>query len=70
MAQEEKNAPVILRRRQVQARIGLGRSTIYQRMADGSFPKPVSLGARAVGWLEAEIDAWLSAQIELSRRPG
>lgn len=58
----------ILRLPTVKARTGLSRSTIYQRVAQGSFPKPVNLGARAVGWIDAEIDAWLSAQIERSRK--
>ena len=62
------NSTSILRLPIVKARTGLSRSTIYQRVADGNFPKPVNLGARAVGWLEAEIDAWLSAQVERSRK--
>lgn len=60
-------ASTILRLPTVRARTGLSRSTIYMRVADGNFPKPVNLGARAVGWLEAEIDAWLEAQIKRSR---
>jgi len=32
------------------------------------FPKPVSLGGRAVGWVEAEIDDWLNQQIEANRK--
>lgn len=52
----------ILRRKQVEARTGLSRSTIYARMAENSFPRPVNLGGgRAVGWLESEIDYWLEA---------
>ena len=60
---------VILRLPTVKARTGLSRSTIYLRMSDGNFPKPVSLGkcARAVGWIEAEINAWLDQQIKASR---
>lgn len=54
----------ILRRKQVEARTGLSRSTIYARMAENSFPRPVNLGGgRAVGWLEAEINTWLEACI-------
>ena len=54
----------ILRRKQVETRTGLSRSTIYARMAENSFPRPVNLGGgRAVGWLESEIDAWLEACI-------
>ena len=68
MAQEVLTKTVILRRKQVEARIGLARSTIYQRIAAGTFPKPVFLGARAVGWIEAEIEFWLSTQIKQSRK--
>ena len=61
-------AHMILRLPAVKARTGLSRSTIYLRAAEGKFPKPVSLGARAIGWIDAEVDAWLSGQIEVSRR--
>lgn len=61
-------ADSILRLPCVKARTGLSRSTIYHRIAQGMFPKPVNLGVRAVGWIEAEIDAWLTAQIERSRK--
>ena len=57
----------ILRLPVVKARTGLSRSTIYLRVSQGRFPSPVSLGGRAVGWIEAEVDAWLTAQIESSR---
>jgi prophage regulatory protein len=61
------NALTILRRKQVEARVGLSRSTIYQRIADGTFPNSVNLGGRAVGWLESEIDNWLAQRVEASR---
>ena len=57
----------ILRLPAVKATTGLSRSTIYLRIAEGTFPKPVSLGARAVGWIEAEVQQWLAGQIEKSR---
>ena len=57
----------ILRRKQVEARTGLSRSTIYERIKEGTFPAPISLGARAVGWLESDIDLWLAARIQKSR---
>ena len=57
----------ILRRHDVENRTGLSRSTIYLRVKEGTFPKPVKLGARAVGWLESEIDGWLNQRIEQSR---
>ena len=58
----------ILRRPEVEARTGLSRSTIYLKVAQGTFPRPISLGPRAVGWIAEEIDAWLQQQFTLSRR--
>jgi len=54
----------ILRRKQVEARTGLSRSTIYIRIQEGTFPRPINIGVRAVGWLEHEIDQWLAACTE------
>ena len=51
--------PKILRRAQLEERLGLSRSAIYQMMAEGEFPRPIKLGRRAVGWPEHEIQAWL-----------
>jgi prophage regulatory protein len=59
----------ILRLPDVKKSTGLSRSTIYLRIAQGTFPKAVCLGGRAVGWLEAEIQEWLQQQIEASRKP-
>ena len=64
MAQTNQEKLIILRRNQVEDRTGLSRSTIYLRIQEGTFPRPISLGARAVGWLEHEIEAWLVACIE------
>lgn len=69
MSIQNQNTLNILRRKQVESRTGLSRSTIYARIAEGSFPRPIDLGGgRAVGWLEAEINAWLQARIESSRK--
>lgn len=68
MAATSSTAPSILRRKQVEARTGLSRSTIYDRIKAGTFPAPISLGAKAVGWIESEIDAWLNARIQASRK--
>ena len=73
MASKPQHVPTtisILRRPEVEARTGLSRSTIYLKVAQGSFPKPVSLGPRAVGWVAAEIDAWLEKQVAISRAAG
>lgn len=60
----------ILRLPTVKARTGLSRSTIYLRITEGSFPPPISLGGRAVGWIEAEVNDWLTRRIEASRKAG
>jgi prophage regulatory protein len=65
MANNNQEKLSILRRKQVEKRTGLSRSTIYLRIQEGTFPKPIKLGARAVGWLENEIEAWLAALMEI-----
>jgi prophage regulatory protein len=40
---------------------GMSRSTIYARMAEGGFPAPKKLGARAVGWIASQVDAFIAA---------
>ena len=60
-------ATTILRLPEVKAQTGLSRSTIYSRVKNNSFPSPISLGPRSVGWVEAEIQEWLQEQIRLSR---
>ena len=49
--------------------VGLSKSTIYKRIADGSFPPPISLGERAVGWVDSAIDDWVKDRIEESQQP-
>ncbi len=58
---------IILRLPAVKTRTGLSRSTIYLRVSECLFPKPINLGARAVGWLESEIDGWLASRVKESR---
>ncbi|WP_175771596.1 helix-turn-helix transcriptional regulator [Burkholderia ambifaria] len=43
-------------------RVGLSKSEIYRRIQAGTFPKPIPLGARAVGWLESDINTWIDTQ--------
>ena len=67
MAEDFKAAPSIIRRKMVEGRTGLSRSTIYQRIKDGTFPPPISLGAKAVGWLQSDIDDWIAERVQSSR---
>lgn len=57
----------IIRIGQVRAKIGRGTSWIYDKMGRGEFPRPVRLGtddrAKAVGWIESEIDEWIEQRI-------
>lgn len=57
----------ILRLPAVKKYTGLSRSTIYLRIAQGDFPKPISLGGRSIGWIEIEIEEWLSNKIAQNR---
>ena len=62
--------PRILRRQLVEAQTGLSRSKIYDLVAREEFPRPVKIGARAVGWIEADIAAWINEKIEAAKREG
>ncbi len=54
----------ILRLGAVLDRTGLGRSTLYSMVKTGHFPPQVSLGLRAVGWLEADVEAWIRQRVQ------
>ena len=56
----------VLRRDEVEKTTGLSRSTIYELMRRGEFPRPIKLSARAVGWLSSDIDGWLRTRREHS----
>ena len=70
MERRTKPPTRFLRLPEVMARTRLSRSTIYVRLAAGCFPQPVSLGGRAVGWIEAEVDEWVRERIAESRFEG
>lgn len=52
----------ILRLPEVLSRTGLGRSSVYEYERLGKFPKRVRLGARAIGWHQSDIEAWMAAR--------
>jgi prophage regulatory protein len=56
--------PTLLRLREVKQRTGLSRTTIYASEGKGKFPRRVVIGPRAVAWVEAEIDQWITDRIE------
>lgn len=53
----------IWRLKKVMEKTGLGRSSIYKRVGEDAFPKPVSLGDRAVGWVASEVEEWIVARV-------
>jgi prophage regulatory protein len=61
----------VLRRKAVEAKTGHSASTIYEKMTTGEFPRPIKLGARAVGWIEEEVETYIETRIaERDRDPG
>lgn len=55
---------MILRLPVVAARTGLSRTTIYRKVRLGQFPRPRQLSIQCVGWIEADIEAWIRARLE------
>lgn len=66
MAEKLRIALAILRLKQVKARTGRSRSSIYADVKAGQFPSPINIGRRAVGWPENEVEDWI-AEIQQSR---
>lgn len=60
-------SPRILRMPEVEARTGLSRRSIQALVRKGTFPQPIRLSRRAIGWLESEVNAWLLERIARSR---
>jgi prophage regulatory protein len=58
----------ILRLPEVIQRTGLSKSSIYAFVSEGTFPQSISLGARAVGWSESELNSWIEQRIADSQR--
>ncbi|GAA5647894.1 helix-turn-helix transcriptional regulator [Vibrio proteolyticus] len=63
MTEQVKTTRRLMRMIEVIRMTGLSRSSIYDRMNAGQFPKSVSLGCRSVAWVEAEVDDWVENQI-------
>ena len=58
----DMNEPELLRRSEVEARLGVSRSWIYSEMRAGRFPEPVRIGTRAVRWRVADLDEWAAGR--------
>lgn len=53
----------IIRLNEVINRTGLGKTSLYKFIKAKTFPQPIALGERAVGWVESEVDQWITARI-------
>ena len=56
-----------IRLSQVRSITGLSKSTIYARIAEGTFPKQIPLGPRLVVWVESNIQKWIAEQVSAAR---
>ncbi|ARL11083.1 hypothetical protein BOC45_10505 [Burkholderia pseudomallei] len=57
----------VLRMRSLTDRVGLSKSEIYRRVAAGRFPQSVKLGPKSVGWLESDVDAWITSMQDAAK---
>ena len=57
----------LLRLPEVKASTGLSKSSIYARIAEGTFPRQIPLGPRLVVWVEADIQNWINEQVLTAR---
>ncbi|MCY0562394.1 AlpA family transcriptional regulator [Klebsiella pneumoniae] len=61
------NSDRFLSLRQVEDKIGFGKSWIYRQIQLQQFPPSIRLTRRHVAWLESEVDAWIQQRIRLTR---
>ena len=52
----------LLDRHEVEGMVKMPRSTLYESMANGNFPKPIQVGKRSVRWFEDEVVAWMESR--------
>jgi len=53
----------LIKLKEVMTKTSLGHSSIYKFIAEGSFPKQVSLGTKSVAWVESEVDEWIEEKV-------
>ena len=63
----KKASEQLLRLPQVKSITGLSKSTIYSRIAEGTFPKQIPIGPRLVVWVESDIQHWIAEQVAAAR---
>jgi prophage regulatory protein len=58
----------LLRRREVEREVGLSRSSIYDYMRRGAFPRPINIAPHTVRWIASEIEAWKAGKSATNQR--
>lgn len=64
---ERNEKPSLITAKEALKRVQRSKSWLYKRLADGEFPKPVRVGARAISFVESEVTDWINAQIDATR---
>ncbi|MGL5289311.1 MAG: helix-turn-helix transcriptional regulator [Aeromonas sp.] len=69
MKQVTATAPEMrfIRMKEVCAKVGLAKSTLWELVARGQFPQKVYLGERTIAFIESEVDAWMAERIAARR---
>lgn len=68
LSKEQKLENVrLIRRKEVQAKTGLGASSIYAMMQQGTFPKAIHISQRRVAWIESDVDKWIAERVATHR---
>jgi prophage regulatory protein len=61
----ESKHELILKKPSVLNMVGMSAPTLWRRVKDKSFPQPISLGGRSVGWLQSEVNEWIKTRVDL-----
>lgn len=64
---ESADTVAFLRLPKVRAITGLSKTTIYEKIREETFPSPIPIGKRSVGWVESEVRQWAHRQVEIAR---
>lgn len=67
-AQPRHGAPRFIRLKQVMELCALSKTSVYEAMKKGEFPKAVKLGGRASAWVKSEVEDWIQQCIRASRQ--
>jgi prophage regulatory protein len=67
METQQPQRRTILRKPAVCKRVGQSAQAVDRGVKNGTFPAPVQLGLRSIGWYEDEVDAWIAARPRVAK---